>query len=67
MNELELAKQAVAVARRANKLLDLCLEAQEIMQVERHLGRKRKQKVAWLEAFHDFLMETKQELEDDAE
>ena len=67
MNELELVREAVAQARRANELLDLCLEAQEIMQVERHLGTKRKQKVAWLEAFHDFLLKTKQELEDNAE
>jgi hypothetical protein len=67
MNELQLVREAVAQARRANELLDLCLEAHEIMQLERHLGTKRKRKVEWLKTFNDFLLKTKQELEDNAE
>jgi hypothetical protein len=71
MSELELVfKEAVKQAGRANELLKLCLEAQDFIRAEleqTNYGVQRLRKQIWLNRFAEFVLKTKQELEDDAE
>jgi hypothetical protein len=51
-------------------LLKLCLEAQDFIRAEleqTNYGVQRLRKQIWLNRFAEFVLKTKQELEDDAE